>query len=94
MVEASAITETDILADVIPPDQGDLNADVARSFLSWKFTDRAVARMNELAERNSKGTITVQERQELEKYLRVGSLLNILHAKARLSLKSAGPSES
>jgi hypothetical protein len=94
MAATPTITESDILADVIGPDHGDLDPDVAHSLLKWQFTDRAVARMNRLAERNNQGTITVQERQELEKYLRVGSLINILHAKARLSLKPSDPSES
>ncbi|HQU41487.1 MAG TPA: hypothetical protein PK867_01690 [Pirellulales bacterium] len=89
MGETSSITESEILADVIAPDQGDLAAEVAQSVLRWKFTDRALARMNDLAGRNNKGTITAQERQDLEKYLRVGNLINILQAKARLSLNSA-----
>lgn len=90
MGEITTITESEILADVIAPDQGDLAAEVAQSVLRWKFTDRAIAHMNDLADRNNKGTITAQERQDLEKYLRVGNLVNILQAKARLSLKSAG----
>lgn len=90
MGETPTITESEILADVIVPDRGDLTAEVAQSVLRWKFTDRAVARMNDLADRNNKGTITAEERQDLEKYLRVGNLINILQAKARLSLNSAG----
>lgn len=94
MPDAPTITESDILADIIAPNQGDLTPEVAQSVLRWKFTEGALARMNDLAGRNSKGTITVQERQDLEKYLRVGSLINILQAKARLSLESAGSAAS
>jgi hypothetical protein len=94
MEETPTITESDILADVIAPDQGDLTTEVARSVLRWKFTDGACARMNDLADRNNKGTITAQERQNLESYLRVGSLINILQAKARLSLIVAGQAGS
>ena len=92
MAKSSTITESEILEDVISPEQGGLSAEVAESMLGWKFTRRAVSRMNQLADRNNKGTITAQERQELEKYLRVGSLINIVQAKARLSLKSASRS--
>ena len=88
MSETPTISEFEILADVIAPDQGDLTPDVARSLLRWKFTERALAHMNELADRNGKGVATATERQDLEKYLRVGSLINILQAKARLSLKA------
>lgn len=94
MADTPTITESDILADVIAPDQGDLTPEVARSVLRWKFDDRAVSRMNELADRNNNGTISAQERQDLEKYLRVGSLINILQAKARLSLQSVAQPDS
>lgn len=94
MSETPTITEFEILSDVMSADQGDLTPEVAQSVLNWKFTDRATARIDELADRNSKGLITSQERQELEKYLRVGSMINILQAKARLSLKSVDHSES
>lgn len=82
-------TESEILADVIASDEGDLAPSVAQSLLRWKFTDRAVARMNDLAARNNCGTLSNQELQELEQFLRVGSLVNLLQAKARRSLNSA-----
>jgi hypothetical protein len=56
--------------------------------LEWRFTDRAAARMDYLAARNNEGTTTDVEREELDKYLRVGSLINLIQAKARLSLKN------
>ena len=87
MSQTSTITEVDIMADVIGPEHGDLPPEVARSILRWKFTDRAAARMTKLADRNSRGTITPTEREELEKYLRVGSFVNLVQAKARLSLR-------
>jgi len=92
MSNATTITEADILKDVIAADRGDLSPEVARSVLQWKFTDRATARMNDLAERNNQGALTEAEREELEKYLRVGSFVNLVQAKARLSLQqSQGP---
>jgi hypothetical protein len=94
MAETPTITELDILADVMAADEGDMTSEVARSVLNWKFSSRIISRMNELADRNNEGTIAAWERQELEKYLRVGSLINIIQAKARLSLKSAHSSES
>ena len=94
MAQTSSITESEILAEAIAVDRGDLPAEVAESVLKWKFTDRAVSRINELAERNNQGRITDAERDELERYLRVGSFINLIQAKARLSLRSGGPSES
>lgn len=87
MSDTSTITEAEILQEVIGADQGDLTPEVAQSVLRWKFTDRATTRINDLAVRNNQGTITETEREELAKYLRVGSLVNVVQAKARVSLK-------
>lgn len=86
----ATVSEADILRDVLGGEQGDLSPEVARSMLGWKFTERATARMTQLASRNNEGTITDEERAELEKYLRVGSFINLVQAKARLSLKKSG----
>lgn len=87
------MTEADILADVVAAGEGDLAPEVARSILRWKFPRHSVSQMNRLALRNRQGTITAAERETLERYLRVGSLLNLLQAKAHLSLNSAADSE-
>jgi hypothetical protein len=80
------ITEADILNQVIAPDQATLPEASARSILTLRFNKQAVDRMNELAERNRQGELAEAERAELEKYQRVGNFLNLLQAKARLSL--------
>ena len=82
-------TELDILSDVISPKRATLQPDVARSILKWKFPAKSVTLMNRLARRNSSGKITPEEREELERFLRVGSLINLMQAKARLSLRHA-----
>ena len=64
-----------------------LQPEVARTILEWKFSATAVTRMNRLAQRNRDGTITPVERDELEKFIRVGSLINLVQAKARLALR-------
>src|SRR5438094_457490 len=38
---------------------------------------------------NNRGTISAVERVTLERYLRVGQMIDLLHAKARVSLKGA-----
>lgn len=81
------ISESDILAEVLAADEGDLSAEVAKSVLRWKFSPRTSKRITQLAQRNQRGTITAVERETLERYLRVGSLLNLVQAKARLSLQ-------
>jgi len=45
--------------------------------------------MNDLAEKARQGTLSEAERDELDRYLRVGSFLNLIQAKARKSLSQA-----
>ena len=51
--------------------------------LGFRFNPAAVARMNELAEKNREGTIAPSKRALLERYVHVGNFLNLIHAKAR-----------
>ena len=87
MNKGATVTDFDILCDVISPKRADLPPDVARSILGWRFSAKSNARMNKLAARNRQGKISEQEREELERYLRVGSLINLAQAKARNSLR-------
>ena len=85
----TTISESDILAEVLGADESDLTPAVARTVMKWKFSARTSRRITELAQKNQQGSITARDRETLESYLRVGSLINLLQAKARLSLKSA-----
>jgi len=83
------ITEADILSQVVAPDQADLPPEFARSILNLKFSQAALDRMKELAGKNNQGLLTEAERAEMEKYMRVGNFLDLMQAKARLSLQTA-----
>jgi hypothetical protein len=84
---SSTITEVDILEKVVSPTNGDMNPDAARVILGLKFDSATTRQIRQLMQRNSKGTITAQERLDLEKFLRVGKFIDILQAKARRSLQ-------
>lgn len=84
-----ALTEADILARIVHPECGNLPQEVSRLILDLKFEPQDMARMNELAEKNNLGQLGENERQEMEKYLRVGNFLNLLRAKAQLSLQNS-----
>ena len=79
--------EAAILTRVIRPTQDDLSPAAARALLKFDFPAEDRERMHDLAAKNQAGKLTVAERQELDGYLRVGRLLDLLSAKARLSLK-------
>jgi uncharacterized protein YnzC (UPF0291/DUF896 family) len=93
-ITPNTITEADILAHVIAPDQPGLSPESARAILALKFDQAALERMNDLAEKNRVDTLSEAERVEveMEKYLRVGQFLNLLQAKARVSLRERSAS--
>lgn len=83
---STLISEAEILSQVVNPQQAGLSPDVARAILDLRFNADALRQMNELAEKNRLGTLTAGERHQLENYQRVGNFLNLMQAKARLSL--------
>ena len=80
--------QQDLLSRVIDPSRGGLSREVAETFLSLQFQETDIHRMNELAEKNRRGEVTVAEQEELEQYSRIGNLLNMLQSKARRSLSN------
>jgi hypothetical protein len=83
-------SEGAILTRVIQPDDDNLSSSAARALLKFGFTTEDRERMHELAEKNQGGSLTATEQHELDSYVRVGRLLDLLAAKARLSLKKHG----
>jgi hypothetical protein len=88
MKSVEAVTEADILNDIIVPGRRDFSPEAARSIVSLHFSRSATTRIRSLLRANNRGSISAQQRVELEKYLRVGQLLDLLQAKARLALHS------
>ena len=78
---------TAILSRVLEAHAVSFTPEAARSILQLMFAQIDVDRMNTLAEKNRCGMLTEAEQQELQSYLLVGHLLDLLHAKARLALK-------
>ena len=52
------VPEADILAEIVAPDQPDIPPEFARSLLELRFRERALDRMNDLAEKSRQGTLT------------------------------------
>ena len=79
----------DIVSRVVHPEAGDLPAVAAHKFLSWQFSDKDRERVAELLEKKRTVTLSLTEANELDTYVVLGDVLNILHAQARLSLQQA-----
>lgn len=86
----SASSEVAILSRVIRPDRSNLPAAAARAWLNMDFDPHDRERMHALAVKSQDGSLTPQEQIELDSYRRVGRLLDMMHSKARLSLKKLG----
>lgn len=87
MLNTPTITEADILAEIVGAEEMQLTPEAATSLLGFRFGATATKQIRRLLQRNNRGNITAQERVTLEKYLRVGKFLDLVHAKARLALK-------
>jgi len=65
----------------------------AREILRLKFTPAELRRVRHLQEGCSDGTLSRAEKSELVAYVQMGSLLTLMHIKARTALKrNASPS--
>lgn len=91
MISSLALTEADILDEVVEPNRSTFSRQVAEEFLSLRFNETATERIRELLQKNNAGTIFEVEKATLNNYLRVGELLDLLQAKARVSLLQNGP---
>jgi len=86
MASSDTITEGEILERIIVQSQGKLTPGAARSLLELQFPARETAHIRKLLRRNNAGTISPSERSTLDKYLRIGQLLDLVHARARSAL--------
>jgi len=76
---------------LLKPDHADMAPEAARFFLNLSFDQHDLNRMEELAARNQEGKLTPEEHDELMNYRQVGLELDLLRAKAMLTLKQRTP---
>ncbi len=75
------------MARLIRPDDDSLSAEAAKALLNIGFENRDLDRMHELTVKNQDDALTPAERAEMDSYRRVSFLLDLMHSKARQSLK-------
>lgn len=84
--------DADILHSLVFPFDEGLEPEAARSVLRIHFDRDAIKQINVLLRKNQRGTVSAEERIVLEKYIRMGKFIDVLHAKARKALKKVGRS--
>ena len=87
-LKRDATSEIAILGRLIEADGTDLSRELARYILTLGFDEEDQNRMSELAQKNQEGSLSSDEKAELENFAKAGHLLALLHSKARKSLKA------
>lgn len=78
-----------ILTEIVEP-QGSVESPlVAKELLSLHLKEEAKERIRQLLQKKNAGTITSAEQTTLEEYLVAGELVDLLHAKARRTLRTS-----
>lgn len=85
MNDTKSSSEADILDRLVRPGDGALMPEAAQALLGLKFDSEATKRIERLLRSNGAGTISAEDRLQLDRYLRVGQLIDLIQAKARLS---------
>ena len=74
-------------ARLIRPNDDSVPVAEAKALLNIRFDSSELARIHQLLTKNQEDALTPAEKADLESYLRVSSFLDLMHAKARRSLK-------
>jgi uncharacterized protein YnzC (UPF0291/DUF896 family) len=83
----SQTSDTAILSRLIRPEDDTLSRSAAEGWLAIRFEKDDLDRMHELAVKNQDGKLSAKEKTAMENYRRVSFLLDLMHSKARRSLK-------
>lgn len=75
--------EPTVLARLLEPLVHCLTPEVAQNIVNLRADNALQARVDLLAEKNTEGTLTEEEREEYESYVHAANFISILQAKAR-----------
>lgn len=79
-----------ILRRSIQPDRGDYSVEEAKAVLRMKLDPSDLTLAEDLAVKARAGALTPEEADEIEAFREAARALDLMHAKARLSLKLSG----
>jgi hypothetical protein len=82
--------EAAIIARMVHPEKDDLPDDIARALLRLSLDQSDLDRLHELVVKNQDDALTPAEKTELESYLRISLLVDLMHAKALCTVKRHG----
>jgi len=85
------VRQASVLERIIQPGEGTLPVNVAEYLLQLDFPRHDHARYEELSAKAQSGSLTEQEKADLDDLLTANDVLTILQSKARISLKHKNP---
>jgi hypothetical protein len=85
-------TATEILDEAIQPIEPLFSPELARLLLTIRLSNAAQGQIRDLLMRSNAGTLDATDRANLDNYLLVGQFLDLMQAKARVSLQKHGAS--
>ena len=84
---SAALDSFTILQRLMRPLRGKLSTELARALVELRADDELQQRYDELAEKNTEGTLTPAERAELETLVQSNEFVGALKAEARVRLE-------
>jgi hypothetical protein len=82
--------ESAILERAITADNQAWSPEASRAILDFKLADADLRHADELAAKARAGSLTANEQESLDHYIRIGRLVEFMKARALLSLKASG----
>jgi hypothetical protein len=86
---AAGTFDTAILSRAISRGTKPLSRDAAEEILQWDFPPEDQQRMAELSAKARLGEMTAAEEAEIDSYVRVAHIVNLMQAKARLAIQQS-----
>jgi hypothetical protein len=87
MISLVPSSEAAILQRLVDPRRCGWTDQAAQAVLKLSFPEEDMNRASELADKNNQGLLSPEEEREMESYLRLGSLMDLMQSKARLYLR-------
>jgi hypothetical protein len=82
-----------VLNSLFDPSRPSFTKEGVQTLLGLKCSDAELARMENLAEKANQGTLNAEERREYDIWVRAGTFISMLQAKARLYQKKLAAQE-
>ena len=87
MTNQALMPEAAIMQRLVDPRRCGWSEQAAQAVLKLGFSNEDQSRVSDLADKANQGSLTSSEEQEMESFLRVGTLVDLMQSKARLFLR-------